>query len=222
MKDTIQLFREADWNNITLRLVKYALFKVRRLEWKTGNFLPKGLLPEDIALEAIRKTCEGIVAQASGKGIRNWNPEVEPELLEHLKGVVDSDVSALVRSAEHRLTNYSAKISSYEANEAVSQSLDSGLAVSCQAYGSSAEEQIIEYENAANEEQRLETLLKDLYLMCIDNEEELVVLLAFQEAAKKHDKVKFDLVAKYAGLDEKTARNAIRRLTRKAEKRRVG
>lgn len=201
-EDILRQLKESDWERLTPRLVKYAIFKVRRLEWRTGAFLPKGLLPEDLALEAIRKTFEGV---------RLWDTLKKPALLEHLKSVVDSDVHALVSSAEHRLTNYSTEIM---------ETLDAGGGLSAVAYAVTAEDALIARETTGAREQQLNRLLQDLYLACVDDEEELLVLMAYQEASKKHDRVKAALVAKYAGLDEKVARNAMRRLARKVDRRR--
>jgi DNA-directed RNA polymerase specialized sigma24 family protein len=53
--------------------------------------LAKGLSPTDIAHEAIARLFEGT---------RDWNPDRDPDVLQYLKGVVDSLMSALVRSAE--------------------------------------------------------------------------------------------------------------------------
>lgn len=85
----------ADWDRISLRLVDYALFKVRRLKWRTGDreSLPEGKTAEDLACEAIEKVLSGD---------RRWDPDACPDLVEYLKGVVDSLVSHLVISEEHR------------------------------------------------------------------------------------------------------------------------
>jgi hypothetical protein len=84
-----------DWERITLLLVDYALFKVRRLKWRTGDqeSLPEGKTAEDLAYEAIEKVLSGA---------RKWDPATCPELVGYLKGVVDSLVSHLVISEEHR------------------------------------------------------------------------------------------------------------------------
>jgi hypothetical protein len=49
--------------------------------------------PVDIAREAITRLFEGN---------RDWDPEKDPDVLQYLKGVVDSLISALVESAEVR------------------------------------------------------------------------------------------------------------------------
>lgn len=218
--DALKQFNEADWPHITLKLIKYAMFKVRRLEWSTGDFLPKGLLPEDIALEAIRKTCEGLVSNEKGKGIRVWSPEKNPDLLEFLKSVIDSDVHALVESLEHKTTNYSGNVSAEDATAIASASIDEVARRS----GSAPRdpEQVLERSQAEREQlKRYKDVMERLTKACAGDEEELLVLMAYQEAAKSNEPVKPSLVARYAGLDERTARNAMRRLSRHMEKERI-
>lgn len=93
--DVREKLERADWERITLTLVRYALFKVRRLKWHTGDreSLPEGKTAEDLACEAIEKVVSGD---------RRWDPTTCPDLLRYLKGVVDSLVSHLVVSEEHR------------------------------------------------------------------------------------------------------------------------
>lgn len=218
MVDALKQFNEADWPQITLKLVKYALFKVRRLEWSTGDFLPKGLLPEDIALEAIRKTCEGLAkgqSGKSGKGVRNWEPEAYPDLLEFLKSVVDSDVHALVESLEHKTSNYSSAVSPEEAAAITAAAIDAQKAEDDS--GDTLERR----EAEAEMKKKYDDLMKRLYKACAGNEEELLVLMAYQEAAKSGEPVRPALVARYSGLEERTARNAMRRLARHMEKERI-
>lgn len=211
--DALKRFEEADWPQMTLKLLKYSLFKARRLEWSTGDFLPKGMHAEDLALEAIRKTCEGLVSNKTGKGIRIWNPEKNPDLLDHLKSVVDSDIHALVESMEHRLTNYSARCSPDDASTMTELMIEnSGLMIETRSL--SAEERLTQRETIIERERSLSALIGQLYEVCQDNEEELLVLEAYQEAAKSAEKIKPSLIARYAGLDEKTTRNAMRRIAR--------
>lgn len=91
----IRLLEQQPWEEIILRLDKYALQKAQRLYWPTASkrlhVLPKGFSPTDIAHEAITRLFEGR---------RDWNPDKDPEVLQYLKGVVDSLMSALVESSE--------------------------------------------------------------------------------------------------------------------------
>ncbi len=85
-----------DWDQITLNLTDYALRKVRRLRWRTAraDALPSGRTVEDLAHDAIAKVWSGE---------RSWDPGTQPDLLHHLKGIVDSLVSHLVESPDHLL-----------------------------------------------------------------------------------------------------------------------
>lgn len=91
----------AEWDDLTKRLTVYAVFKSRKLRWRglpggNNQSMPDGHGPDSLASEAIvsvlnddRQTCT-----AANRD----------ELLEFLKGVVDSKVSHLVESAENRKT----------------------------------------------------------------------------------------------------------------------
>lgn len=91
----IQLLQHQPWEEIILKLDKYALQKARRLYWPTASThlhtLAKAISPTDIAREAITRLFEGK---------RDWDPDKAPDVLHYLKGVVDSLMSALVESAE--------------------------------------------------------------------------------------------------------------------------
>lgn len=89
------LLQKADWPRISLELTDYAGMKVQRLRWRTGSRgdLPQGNTAEDLAYDAIGRVLGGE---------RRWDPDQNPELLPYLKAVVDSLVSHLGESDEHR------------------------------------------------------------------------------------------------------------------------
>jgi DNA-directed RNA polymerase specialized sigma24 family protein len=96
MKTDVQrALREADWEDLGIRLVAYATWKAGNLRWRTGHSweLAGGRTPEDIVSDAIVKVVEGT---------RRWDPERGP-LLAFLQGVVDSLMSHLVESADNRM-----------------------------------------------------------------------------------------------------------------------
>lgn len=97
-QDTLERLQKQDWATIILRLEAYAIRCVFRLNWRRGKeALPKGKQPSDLAMEAI--------AQAFGiEGDRKWDYEKYPDLLKHLMNTVDSLVSNLVISSEHKST----------------------------------------------------------------------------------------------------------------------
>jgi len=76
-----------------MKLAAYAAFRSRNLYWRTGSdvALAKGLMPEDIAAQAI-------VSVIGGE--RKWEPERGP-LLPFLKRVVDSLLNHLALSADN-------------------------------------------------------------------------------------------------------------------------
>ena len=93
----LELLETADWNDIILKLTRYAIWRARRYTWRSGDptRLPEGKAPEDIAIDAIEKVWNGT---------RDWDPEKYPDLLVHLKWIVKSDIEHLLSSMEHRKT----------------------------------------------------------------------------------------------------------------------
>jgi DNA-directed RNA polymerase specialized sigma24 family protein len=77
-----------------MKLAAYAAFRSRNLAWRTGSdvALAKGLMPEDVAAQAIVSVIGGD---------RKWEPERGP-LLPFLKRVVDSLLNHLAESADNR------------------------------------------------------------------------------------------------------------------------
>ena len=94
----LELLLQQDWPDLSVRTLRYAQKKIQRLHWVTGSGpcpnLPGGLSSEDLAGEAIAKLWSGA---------RTWDPVKQPELLKLLYDIVDSLVSHLVESSEHRI-----------------------------------------------------------------------------------------------------------------------
>jgi DNA-directed RNA polymerase specialized sigma24 family protein len=90
---TRKQLREADWEDIGVRLTAYAMWKARNYRWRTGQVwaLAAGNTPEDVAREAIMKVLDGS---------RAWEPARGP-LLPYLEGVVDSLMSHLAGSTDN-------------------------------------------------------------------------------------------------------------------------
>lgn len=85
---------DKEWEELYRRLTLYAAWKVARLAWRGGNGSTPGAKDAaDFAAEAIAHTLEGR---------RSWNREKTHDFFEHLKGVVDSRVSALANSTENK------------------------------------------------------------------------------------------------------------------------
>jgi len=232
MNEALKRFSEADWDEMLPRLVQYALFKVRRLEWRTGDFLPRGMMPEDLALEAIRKTCDGLSGARRGKGVRIWNPEKDPELLHFLRSVIDSDVHALVQSSEHKLTQYMARETAEEAAQSSAELVDrefmhSGPALSSDLMSMNSTEHSLGAEQAmmAREayiirESQAKFDVERLLRECSreKDEEGLLVLMAYEKALSENQKIKPSTISEITGLNAAETRNTIRRLVRRMER----
>ncbi len=92
--EVIERLNAQDWEDLYEDLVAYATIRVQELSWERGpGALPEGKGPEDFAKEAI---------ESLYTGRRTWNYEQYPNLKNVLTGIIDSLVSNLVTSAEHR------------------------------------------------------------------------------------------------------------------------
>src|SRR5262249_12373637 len=92
--DVVKELLRVDWGETGMKLAAYAAFRSRNLSWRTGSdvALAKGLMPDDIAAQAI-------VSVIGGE--RKWEPERGP-LMPFLKRVVDSLLHHLALSADNR------------------------------------------------------------------------------------------------------------------------
>jgi hypothetical protein len=87
-----------DWESISRVLLDHTLLKVNKAYWRSGRAnLPGGNQVKDIVVDSIG---------AVYLGERNWNPEDEPDIVEYLKGVVDSKVSHLLERYDHKHQQY--------------------------------------------------------------------------------------------------------------------
>ncbi len=88
-------FDRHPWHLTLPRLRRYARERASRLTWSgvRQDPLPGGRLPEDVAHAAIEKVLTGK---------RAWDPAAQPDLNLFLESVVDSELSHLVESWEHR------------------------------------------------------------------------------------------------------------------------
>jgi hypothetical protein len=93
--DNRQALLAVNWAEVGVRLVAYATWKARNLQWRTRQAweLAAGKTPEDVAAEAIVKVLDGT---------RVWDPAKIP-LLPFMQGVVDSLMSHLAGSLDNRI-----------------------------------------------------------------------------------------------------------------------
>jgi hypothetical protein len=207
--EPLALLNKADWKRLQLKLLEYACFKTGRLKWRTGrDTLPKGLSPEDLVIGAIQKTYEGAMGRESGPGIRRWNPETAPDLLDFLKSVVDSDVNHLVSSEEHRLTNYHAQATAEEASDAIDRLVARNSA--------DPEQALLERERAGTgADDGYADFFNELQAAFAGDPPVQLVLSSYREQSLKSDTIKPAAVARDTGMHIEEVRNAIKRLRRR-------
>lgn len=92
--DRVKELLKNDWRETGIRLAGYAAFRARNLAWRTGShdFLAKGLMPDDIAAQAILS----VISDE-----RSWDPDRGP-LMPFLRRVVDSLLNHLAESNDNR------------------------------------------------------------------------------------------------------------------------
>jgi len=198
----LDLLEAADWNDIILKLTRYAIWLARRYTWRSGDpsRLPKGKAPEDIAIDAIEKVWNRT---------RDWNPDKYPDLLVHLKWIVKSDIEHIFSSMEHLK---SGRISALKGDEETEPSYGETVRDPSSPTPETAltpEEELI-----AQEDKRLEEKLKDkLYAAVVGDEDLELLLLCFEEGVEKSE-----LIASQTGWDVKKVYNLKRKLLRRATK----
>jgi len=93
-EDIRELLDEQSWDEILERLTLYARKQLRTLVWRgvTGDPVPGGTEAADLAAEAIADVYAGV---------RQWEPDTCPDLLQYLYGVVRSSISNACTAAEN-------------------------------------------------------------------------------------------------------------------------
>jgi hypothetical protein len=96
--ETLRALNSLNWDKIIDELTLHAVFKVKKSFWRSGiRDLPKGEQVEDIVYNAI---------DMLHSGQRKWDRNKDPDVLQYLKGIVDSQVSHLLESAEYLSREY--------------------------------------------------------------------------------------------------------------------
>lgn len=200
----LEKFRTANWVELRQQLVKYAEWKVRRRRWKSAGSLPKGKEPADLVSSAIAKTLNAILHDASDEGIATWNEDVNPELVDHLKGAIDTEISNLLRSGEHRKMNYSASKTEDEAVEIFESAVDS------QSLNYAEDSMPLEFE-------RFEEFTAAVMKQLDGDDEAQLMFMTYQELSKTHDVVKPGAAADKLGISAKESYNLRKKICRAAE-----
>lgn len=206
--EELGLFNSADWKTIRTELIRYAEMKAFEKAIRSVSALPEGKEPADIALLAIEKTLRWLSGE-EGDGCRRWNRKLNPELLDHLKDAVDSEMSNLVRKKEHATTNYSADVD----EEAAARILEEA-ANACAPPRPSPEEALQAGAATPTDEDLLGAYLAATYeaLQAKGDEDAILVLMSFEEQAKGEGKPKHQVVAEATGMKIEAVRNAVKRI----------
>lgn len=191
----LELLESADWKDIILRLTNHAFWRARRYKWRSGDFtrLPRGMAPEDFAIDAIEKIWNGQ---------RNWNPEKYPNLLHHLMWIVDSDLDHAFRSLEHKSTGKATSSEDHDGSDPNSISSIHNTPLTP------------EKNMLASQDREMEEEVKKQLYTAVEGDEDLELLLICIEEG--FDKA--DLIASETGWDIKKVYNLRRKLLRRGKK----
>lgn len=195
--EVLERLEAADWDDIIIKLTRYAYWRASGYKWKTGNpnQLPGGMTPNDIALNAIEKVFSGI---------RKWDTDKYPDLLAHLKWIVNSDINHLYESMEHGLC---VRINDSDDDNDNDPVPNPSSPLSGSLITLTPEEHLIAQEVSEYEEK----VKKELYEL-VKGDEDLELLLAcFEEGIDKPG-----LIATAMGCDVSMVYNLKRKLSRKA------
>lgn len=194
-KKTLDLLEKTDWKRIHLQLEEYALYKAKRLHWRSGIYrdLPQGKTPKDIAQEAIEKT----LAEE-----RNWDPEKQPDILAFLKSVVDSLINHLVQSQNHRKLQPLPENGDGNIREDIVQEWNPNPPLN-------PEEELLNKE----EEERADRIMSMMFDAVAGDADLEIILDARTEGC-----VKAEEIAETKNMDIKKVYNLIKKLKRKSRK----
>lgn len=196
--ELLKAFNSADWNRIAPEGVAYVEKKVRRLKWKTAQGLPKGKLPTDIFYDSVHKTLEGI--KSAGEVGRIWNRTANPDLLDHLKDAIDSELSNLVTSEEHKAAEYFKNLDHKEFDAKLEKNLSSAS------------------QSDKNDNDVLKQKMDGLKVYFKGEQEVLDVLDAFERLAQNEGALGPKQVAQYLKIEVKEVNNTLKKIWRANEK----
>lgn len=154
-QDTFLLLQQADWGAIGKRLVRFVEYRARIYSWRSGSGteLAKGVTPEDIVQDVIKKTL---------LGDRKWDP-CKGALEPWLKDQVKSEIDHLYRSAgnQHEIQS----LDDPEDDELTVAVAAQASQVALLSSRPSAEAEVIikeEQDNVRNQVDEILTILEDL------------------------------------------------------------
>ncbi len=178
--ETFKKLSSQNWKYIYPNLVSYADLITKKYYWKSSKTdLPKGYEPKDLAKDAIQSIYEGR---------RKWDYITTPDLLKHLKSIVDSKVSHLLDTAEHRRRVYHLQHedeNGVEPLDNIKSSFDNPL-----------------------EELIAKDIIEQIYKYAVEkNDEEVQLMLLAIEAGCKGSEI-----SEQTGLSLKDVNNALKRL----------
>lgn len=93
---------EKTWPQLNTSLAKYANFLLKNGKYFARGSLPEGYTIEDLVLQAVQKTLDGLKTEKTGKGLRKWDPS-RVNLYKFLCGVIRSDISDLVNRKDNQV-----------------------------------------------------------------------------------------------------------------------
>lgn len=195
--EILERLESQDWDDIVIKLTRYAYWRATRYKWRTGNpgQLPGGMTPQDIALNAIEKVWNRT---------RNWDPGKYPDLLVHLKWIVDSDMGHLAQSMEHTINQ---RITNSDDGKIDDPIPDNSSPLAESLIPKTPEEQLIAREVGEHEEK----VKKELYAQIKGDEDLEFLLMCFEDGIDKSE-----MIAKAMGCDVTMVYNLKRKLSRKA------
>ncbi len=196
-EEVLKRLEDANWDDIIIKLTRYARWRALRYKWKSGNpdQLPCGMTPQDIALSAIEKVWNRT---------RSWDPNRYPDLLLHLKWIVDSDMNHLFCSMEHHTSGRSADSEDSEVDDPIP---DPSSPLSEIIHNKTPEERLISHE----EEEYEQKVKQKLYELIKGDVELELLLMFFEDGIDKPEQI-----AKEMGWDVIKVYNLKRKLSRKA------
>lgn len=210
MEDELKLFLTTDWSELMPALVRHAEKVTLKYQWRTPKgTLPRGKEAADIVSDAIMKTFEWIKTGNEGSGSRRWNRIKNPELADHLRSAIESEIYNLVKTTEHKKTNYSPNVPQEEADEKMQASIDNTISTNHD----------IANDNSIDDDDVFKKIFEELRKKMAADNTALTILQAFAELAQNDSvqNIKPADIAKRTSIPIDDVRNAIKRIRRTGE-----